>query len=135
MGHCSLIATHVTIPLIFLFIRTPIFLHYNDLQQSVIVSDNIVQCTKSAPHKKSYWRQLNWCEFTSELQLCSILIYMYYQEIERIFSIDTLFFPFYGIFETSFLVISKLNKCIKVIYLQKNIKVNYFYFTRVFIYS
>lgn len=63
---------------------------------------------------------------------------MYYQEIEGIFSINTLFFklffPFYGIFETSFLVISKLNKCIKVNYLQKNIKVNFFYFTRVFIY-
>lgn len=64
---------------------------------------------------------------------------MYYQEIEGIFFhrhfIFKLFFPFYGIFETSLLVISKLNKCIKVNYLQKNIKVNFFYFTRVFIYS
>lgn len=64
---------------------------------------------------------------------------MYYQEIEGIFSIDTLFLNYFFLFmeflKHLFLVISKLNKCIKVNYLQKNIKVNFFYFTRVFIYS
>lgn len=55
---------------------------------------------------------------------------MYYQEIERIFSIDTLFLNYFFLFmeflKHLFLVISKLNKCIYVNYLQKNINFNFF---------
>lgn len=51
---------------------------------------------------------------------------MYYQEIEGIFSIDTLFLNYFFLFmeflKHIFLVISKLNKCIKVNYLQKILK-------------